>query len=1140
MDPSAVVADVLLRAATLALEVPGSKEQLRGTGFLVAPGIVATCAHVVAERRDRLPAKVAGRFVAAGREVECEPVPEWYRRDGPGGLDLAFLRCPEAEDLPHVLLSTALATDDPLLTYGHPDGMFRSGQSATLRYEGPSRLPDWTALRVAGTPITAGYSGAPVLNRRSGAVGGMLVYSNERGSAHLVSAADLLAADPVVREVQADAAANADWLATLDDDQLRAGGWRYPGPRLRAYLYAAAKAAQQHPYPGVEHPPLMRVYVTRAARETGGGQVPAAAVVALDEDGVVVGGPGIGKSSLLRSALITTAQAWLRGGPGQVVPVRVLAADLVPERPLPEALAASVRTEVTAAGSLTDFPPSMFAGAPVPGVRWLVLVDGLDEVLDPDQRRAVIGKLSQVASEHNARYRFLLATRPLAPAELPATGWPPRRYELLPLSPDELEPFAQRWFTALGVDDPDAVAARFTDLVRREAIGELTRTPLLASMLCQLFILRPEQDLPSGRAGVYRAFADLLRSRQYDPATGIYPQLERAFNRFGPAAVAAAGRLADRFESLLGRLALARHDGNGDPFLDLLVGWTGELRPDHVPAAVWRAAIADLLRRSGLVMQQGEDFAFFHQTVMEYLAATHLVAGDPRRSDRLFRDVFHWRVFTDSDRWDKDQSLPPSRWRRPRDDSFVRFVIAIRPDRPGLVDALFKVALRGGWRGAAFVASLIEDGTAADPRLVAATADRLHDIAVNALDAARMPARQRPLFGLDGYDMAIRVLARIGDPRGRDQLAEVAAHDNPGGRKRSLEAALELRRLGDPRGEQRLWAMATNPESHRGARIDTAVELAVHGLSGAADLAIGYVRDPDYWPDDRLQAALRLHELGEPRARDLIAGLADHPQVNVRERDQALKVLAELGDERAIAPLFTLLRDHGVEDRLALLGRYRTPDAADRLSSLLSEFVVREDDSDYYRREKIRMAAAAILARRGDPRGLDWLAARAVAKPGPPWTTSDWLDPARLLAELDDERGRHQLLRAINGNEFSIYHQSRAAQVLTQLDDLRGIAYLIALATNPHYPKESLSAADFLATEPMNGPIADQLAAVAADTSAGHARYRLARRALTLLGDRRGYRGIRRTAIILAAWRDRGRPRYPWRRSVYDRFQRYP
>ncbi len=197
----------LLREATLALEVrpPDRADLIEGTGFLVAPGIVATCAHVLAGRPEALPGTVTAR-AAAGRELELETVREWYLREHAGGLDLALLRAPMEAGLPHVLLSGIVETGEMLWTFGHPAGKFRAGQSALFTAQGTSRLRavdahgrplggEWEPERVFGTPVGGGYSGSAVLSRRTGAVCGMLCLSDRAGSAHMVSAKEHLITD---------------------------------------------------------------------------------------------------------------------------------------------------------------------------------------------------------------------------------------------------------------------------------------------------------------------------------------------------------------------------------------------------------------------------------------------------------------------------------------------------------------------------------------------------------------------------------------------------------------------------------------------------------------------------------------------------------------------------------------------------------------------------------------------------------------------------------------------------------------------------------------------------------------------------------------------------------------------------------
>lgn len=74
----------LLEASTVALDLPGDSGG--GTGFVLAPGTVVTCAHVVAGADT-----VRGRIVATGAELTLPVSGESLHRTS-NGLDIAFLR----------------------------------------------------------------------------------------------------------------------------------------------------------------------------------------------------------------------------------------------------------------------------------------------------------------------------------------------------------------------------------------------------------------------------------------------------------------------------------------------------------------------------------------------------------------------------------------------------------------------------------------------------------------------------------------------------------------------------------------------------------------------------------------------------------------------------------------------------------------------------------------------------------------------------------------------------------------------------------------------------------------------------------------------------------------------------------------
>ena len=166
----------LLEASTVALDLPGNSGG--GTGFVLEPGTVVTCAHVVAGVDT-----VRGRIVATGHDMELSVSGERFHRTA-NGLDLALLRYDIAEVTPAppgVLTSPGTALGDRLSVYGHPRGDFRAGQWAVLEYQGDSRISFDDPIpmpRGFGTPVGEGFSGSPVVNHRTGAVCGMLARSN--------------------------------------------------------------------------------------------------------------------------------------------------------------------------------------------------------------------------------------------------------------------------------------------------------------------------------------------------------------------------------------------------------------------------------------------------------------------------------------------------------------------------------------------------------------------------------------------------------------------------------------------------------------------------------------------------------------------------------------------------------------------------------------------------------------------------------------------------------------------------------------------------------------------------------------------------------------------------------------------------
>ncbi|MEV0615085.1 trypsin-like peptidase domain-containing protein [Nonomuraea sp. NPDC050404] len=988
--------EALLRAATVALETSAPGGPMLGTGFFVADGIVATCAHVAASRADALPATVSARLVAEGRDLLLRLDPGLWFRDPDTGLDLALLTVvDEGGSSPaSVLLSDRAEIGDELWTYGHPDGAFRAGQPATFVYEGASRrsqTDDFPLPRLRGTPVGGGFSGSAVVNRRTGAVCGMLVTSDQAGSAHLISASAIVDRCPRI-------AADRRWLDTLDDDQLRRGGWRHPGPRLRAYLRAAVRAAESHPYPGVlpgvQPPSLSAVYVRQQVGQKEQEPCPAETVFAGEADAMVVGGPGSGKSSLLRTGVITLAAGWARGEQVPVVPVRVLAADLVASRPIPEAVAASVGAELGGLGVMESWPADFFRAPPLPGVRWLLMVDGLDEIVDPGRRRAVLDKLVGLRHDPAAPYRLLIATRPLP--ELTDRKDDPARYDLLGLDTRQLQELALAWFGRRGLPEPAESAARLLDVLHRTNTIEVAANPLMATMLCQLFAQDSSGPLPGGRFAVYEAFVGLLRERmESDTTGGVYQQIRASVHRYGERVEEAVARLPGQTVRLMDRLALVKATMEDDrPVLDLLAGWTADLRPEPVTPEHWRSLLRETLRRSGLMFERAGDFAFIHQSIGEYFAVRAVIA-DPRRAKAAVLTVVNpdWPPYRPyrpgaalvhalTDRWRSWAAYVPTDYRR--------LAAAALNGRPDLDRQLIRAART--LDGCRFIGDLVADAVLLNPEIIrtaTATLDALLDNpalgtlvranAAAALAGLGEPGLRillaRPQNALSWDDAHFFAAARLidrGDARGPELMASLTGEHVPFHTRRA--AALRLAALGDARGTDRLaeWAAERAQGSHTSREL--AKSLTEHDDPRGVELLAAWAADPQRDPYERKDAASDLHELGDPRGVPFLALLALDPDLDHYPRRLVAEALARTGDPRGADVLYSLACDSRlfewdrcyVAESLAELG---DPRGLDALSDLTSRAIF----------PKWRRTAAAMLARQGDPRGArlaeSWLAA---------------------------------------------------------------------------------------------------------------------------------------------------------------------
>jgi GTP pyrophosphokinase len=385
----------------------------------------------------------------------------------------------------------------------------------------------------------------------------------------------------------------------------------------------------------------------------------------------------------------------------------------VAARPLPEAIASSVRADLSVYGLRESWPAEIFARPPFRGGEWLILVDGLDELISARHRRAVLTKLAGVNAHDERIFRFVVATRPLAEDKnaIPS-GWLPRCFELLPFTNGQFSKVATNWFKLLELPEIAVTVELFVDQVQDRELAEVARNPLMATILCQLFADNPDASLPPGRSRIFDAFEELLNSRQYsDSEGGVRYQLIAALAPFGKIAEEAGEKLLELAPEIIRGLAWHHISGDNTTTIDLIDKWLIGLKPGHVPVTVWHGVLRDLLRCSGVVQERAGDFVFFHQTIAEHLAAQY-VAGDAERSDAEFRRLFNKTLWQDI-------------------QSYARFLVAAWSSRPDLPGTLSRVLEKNGLAGARFVASLRMDGIELPRELSDQSLDHLFSFAVD-------------------------------------------------------------------------------------------------------------------------------------------------------------------------------------------------------------------------------------------------------------------------------------------------------------------------------------------------------------------------------------------------------------------------
>lgn len=394
----------------------------------------------------------------------------------------------------------------------------------------------------------------------------------------------------------------------------------------------------------ITRPPLKEVYVSlHVGSAQGDGattdrSLTVAQAMAQHGNLLILGEPGAGKSTLLDWLILVFCQEIAQPALQAIgdllpiyLPLRACAGD---ERPLIDMMADPALLPLSLP------PPERFFAEQLEAGRCLVLLDGLDEVIDQQARDRAAAKIERLVRAY-PKNRYVVTCR--------TAGWEEELLQsdftrLLIRDFDEADTqrFIAGWYRAVRTQEVAArvglseegrkralaeaerradreAQALITALRSNLGLAELARNPLILSLIALVHSRR--RDLPQGRAKLYQECLEILLD--------VWDRDDKELD--------VTGLSLNAKETVLRQIAYDFHsraltESNGKE-LERLIG-------PLLPAVDCNLSAAEVLRqieeRSGILVARAQDrFVFAHRTLQEYLTAKVLAASPDRYGEIL-------------------------------------------------------------------------------------------------------------------------------------------------------------------------------------------------------------------------------------------------------------------------------------------------------------------------------------------------------------------------------------------------------------------------------------------------------------------------------------------------------------------------
>jgi hypothetical protein len=378
------------------------------------------------------------------------------------------------------------------------------------------------------------------------------------------------------------------------------------------------------------------VFLTLAGERVHAGDMTLKEALGDSRHVLLQGDAGSGKTSMLRELALDVIREWRTGRGPTVVPIYVAANTIVAETTEPGSLATRLVRQLRRDLSL-DLPERLLT-APLPeSVSWLVLVDGLDEVVVAQHRESLLREIEGESRRRTSSLRFVVASRPVADLQYHLGPERFARYILRPFDRRQAEALVQKWVS--WAERPSRLASRLLAQLDRPGLAHVVQSPVLLTMALLTCLHDSRKAVPENRVALYERFIGCMLGSPTAKDRTAWRNVRDAWNTaiFHRGEEAAANLLRER-RALLERLAFFQQEHGFEAKPTIQHAWEIAREQRWIGKALdnrndreWilEEGIPFLLTQTGLVRRQGDLLLFVHNTVREFLAACRWASNRP-------------------------------------------------------------------------------------------------------------------------------------------------------------------------------------------------------------------------------------------------------------------------------------------------------------------------------------------------------------------------------------------------------------------------------------------------------------------------------------------------------------------------------